>query len=142
MQIFISLSLQLLTNGSKQRIISPEHIHSFQCIDILQDILVSMWSLSAAQNLVNVIETSIVIVISIFIWVKTCTGVSFLHRLFMDAEIWHREPLFCDVLPLLPGSFVFDPFVFEEALDLEVLSVEVALVLGKCDLDWLKDAAN
>lgn len=42
MQIFISLSLQLLTNGSKQRIISPEHIHSFQCIDILQDILMSM----------------------------------------------------------------------------------------------------
>lgn len=53
----------------------------------------------------------------------------------MDAEIWHREPLFCDVLPLLPGSFVLDPFVFEEALDLEVLGVEVALVLGKCDLD-------
>ena len=53
----------------------------------------------------------------------------------MNTEIWHYESLFGDVLSLLSCSFVLDPFVFEEALDLEVLSVEIALVLSKCDLD-------
>ena len=140
-QILISLGLQLLTNGSEQRIVCLKHIHSFQCIDVLKDILMSVWSLSAAQNLIYIIETSVV-VISIVIWIKTCASVSFLQWFFMNTEIWHYESLFGDVLSLLSCSFVLDPFVFEEALDLEVLSVEIALVLSKCDLDWLKDATN
>ena len=60
----------------------------------------------------------------------------------MYAEIRHWESLFGDVLTLLPGSFVFDPFVLEKALDLEVFGVEIALVLGECDLDRLKDATD
>ena len=60
----------------------------------------------------------------------------------MYAEIRHWEPLLGDVLSLLPGSFVFDPFVFKKTLDLKVFSVEIALVLGKSDLDRLKDATD